>query len=208
MKEKKVAIISKDSRLCRLLRDELMLLNMTVDSFSQSLPEQRGSEYLAILCDAQAVIPETNVPIKILFTKDGTSSSASGSAYTHVLSVPFSLAELRKIMLSDAQKLSQGNTDKNEKKYIYTKKGSRTVQINDKRIELSEYELKALTLLCNNAGSPVSREILTRHLGTSGGNIADVYICHLRKKLEEPLGIKLIYTVRGKGYMTHYKLSD
>ena len=31
--------------------------------------------------------------------------------------------------------------------------------------------------------------------------MGDVYICHLRRKIDNKLGLKLIYTIRGKGYM-------
>ena len=57
-----------------------------------------------------------------------------------------------------------------------------------------------LKLLCDNANEAVSREDMNKLFGAEDGNIAEVYICKLRKKLEEPLGKRLIYTVRSKGY--------
>ena len=73
-------------------------------------------------------------------------------------------------------------------------------------IRLTEGEWKILLCLGENAGSTVSREKLTELLGRSEGNIADVYVCTLRRKLEAPFGIKVIKTVRGKGYTLLAKL--
>ena len=63
-----------------------------------------------------------------------------------------------------------------------------------------------IKLLCNKAGSTVSREEILNLFDASDSNIAEVYICHLRGKLEAPFGIKVIYTVRGKGYTTDYRM--
>ena len=38
-------------------------------------------------------------------------------------------------------------------------------------------------------------------------DVGDVYICRLRKKLEEPTGIKIITTVREKGYALSLKIN-
>jgi two-component system copper resistance phosphate regulon response regulator CusR len=62
-------------------------------------------------------------------------------------------------------------------------------------------EYKVLSVLCENRGETVDRDRIYSILGAEEGNMGDVYICHLRKKIDNPLGIKLIYTVRGKGYM-------
>lgn len=71
----------------------------------------------------------------------------------------------------------------------------------DQLIPLSDNEYKVLSLLCENRREVVERERIYAELGAEEGNMGDVYICHLRKKLDNKLGLKLIYTVRGKGYM-------
>ncbi len=71
----------------------------------------------------------------------------------------------------------------------------------DQRIPLSENECKVLSLLCRKRGNAITREELHILLGTEDGNMGDVYICHLRRKIDNKLGLKLILTVRGKGYM-------
>jgi DNA-binding response OmpR family regulator len=71
----------------------------------------------------------------------------------------------------------------------------------DVRISLSDYEYKVLSLLCDNRCEVVEREQISALLGVDDGNMGDVYICHLRRKIDNKLGIKLIYTIRGRGYM-------
>lgn len=70
----------------------------------------------------------------------------------------------------------------------------------NERIMLSDSEYKVLALLCDKRGEAVGRDEISSLLGSSEGNIADVYICMLRRKIDNRLGLKLITTVRGKGY--------
>lgn len=66
---------------------------------------------------------------------------------------------------------------------------------------LSDNEYRVLEFLCARRGTLVLREEIDSLLSVEGGNMSDVYICHLRRKLDNKLGLKLICTVRGKGYM-------
>ena len=75
------------------------------------------------------------------------------------------------------------------------------VMYRNRRIPLTEGEWTVLESL-SAAGERIAlRSELMELFSAEQGNIADVYICKLRKKLEEPFGIKLISTVRGKGYI-------
>ena len=65
---------------------------------------------------------------------------------------------------------------------------------------MTHSEWLVLKLLSDRGGEPVERSELSLLFEGTQGNIADVHICHLRKKLETPFGIRLIETVRGKGY--------
>lgn len=73
------------------------------------------------------------------------------------------------------------------------------------RIELTDRELKLLSLLSQRRGEAVSDgEIVERVFGAEiaeNSNVAAVYINYLRKKLDQRLGRKLLYRVRGQGYM-------
>ena len=80
-------------------------------------------------------------------------------------------------------------------------KESMTALYGEMKFPLSEYEYKTLSLLCEKRGEVVTREEIAKILDFDSGNMGDVYICHLRKKIDNNLGLKLITTVRGKGYM-------
>ena len=72
-------------------------------------------------------------------------------------------------------------------------------------IPLTRREFELLAYLYTRRGFPVSREELIREVWrfnfTGDTNVVDVYIRYLREKLDERFGVKLILTVRGKGYM-------
>ena len=67
-------------------------------------------------------------------------------------------------------------------------------------VTLTESEFKVLEYLCSNLGKTVTRQELNMLLGADSSNISDVYVCHLRKKLEALSARKLIYTERSRGY--------
>ncbi len=78
-------------------------------------------------------------------------------------------------------------------------KASREAVINGRVVQLSQAEMALASQLLAHRGEAVPREDLAALLG-GGGNSVDVYVCHLRAKLEKPLGRRLIDTVRGVGY--------
>lgn len=87
------------------------------------------------------------------------------------------------------------------KKQLVCDKESMTALYGEMKFPLSEYEYKTLSLLCEKRGRVVTRDEIAKLLNFDSGNMGDVYICHLRKKIDNNLGLKLITTVRGKGYM-------
>ncbi len=73
------------------------------------------------------------------------------------------------------------------------------VTVGEHRVLLTPAEGALLRRLYARRGETVSREELDALLG-GGGNSVEVYICRLRRKMEKPLGRRLIRTVRGQGY--------
>ena len=71
-------------------------------------------------------------------------------------------------------------------------------------IKLSDTEYKILCLLYEHKNQPVSAEMASHILGHADSNKYNVYICYLRKKLEQG-SIRLIRTVRGGGYLLQIK---
>ena len=88
-----------------------------------------------------------------------------------------------------------------KKRYLKVDHESKKAVWGNNGIALSDSEYKVLSLLCDRRGETVTRREISALLGASGGNICDVYICMLRRKIDNRLGVKLIYTVRGQGYV-------
>jgi DNA-binding response OmpR family regulator len=72
-------------------------------------------------------------------------------------------------------------------------------------IELSAREFALLEYLAHRAGQVVTRTDIWEHVyefdSTAESNVVDVFIGHLRKKIERPGLPKLIHTRRGHGYL-------
>jgi two-component system copper resistance phosphate regulon response regulator CusR len=72
------------------------------------------------------------------------------------------------------------------------------------RIELTGKEYALLEYLMTSAGRVLSRTMIIEHVWDQSfdgaTNIVDVYVRHLRSKIDEPFERKLIRTVRGVGY--------
>jgi DNA-binding response OmpR family regulator len=73
-----------------------------------------------------------------------------------------------------------------------------------KRIELTAKEYALLEYLAAHAGRVLSRTMIIEHVWDESfeglTNIVDVYVRHLREKVDDPCETKLIRTVRGVGY--------
>jgi DNA-binding response OmpR family regulator len=73
-----------------------------------------------------------------------------------------------------------------------------------KRIELTSKEYSLLEYLAAHAGRVLSRTMIIEHVWDESfeglTNIVDVYVRHLRVKVDEAHEFKLIRTVRGVGY--------
>jgi two-component system response regulator PhoP len=81
---------------------------------------------------------------------------------------------------------------------------TRRVQVNGTRIVLTAMEHRVLEYLALRRGALVSKMELLEHLYDYNwekfGNVIEVYISGLRRKIESVAGEKLIQTVRGLGY--------
>ncbi len=72
-------------------------------------------------------------------------------------------------------------------------------------VELAPKEFSILEYLMRNPGRPLSRTMIVEHVWDVDydglTNIVDVYIRHLRSKIDDPYPTKMIQTIRGVGYM-------
>lgn len=82
---------------------------------------------------------------------------------------------------------------------------TRQVKRDGRRIDLSAKEYSLLEYLFLHSGRVLSRSMIVEKIWDQSfeglTNIVDVYIGHLRRKIDEGQDTKLIRTVRGLGYM-------
>lgn len=82
---------------------------------------------------------------------------------------------------------------------------AKTARRGGRVIELSGREYAILECLALRAGRVVSRDVLRESVydfdAEVGSNVIDVYVGHLRKKIDKGFDHKLLHTRRGLGYM-------
>ena len=121
------------------------------------------------------------------------------------LTKPFALEELlaRIRLATRKQRGSRNNTYTLADLLVDCQR--RTASRGGKEIILSAKEFSMLEYLIANQGIVLSREKLLNHLWDydyeGSSNMIDVYIRHLRKKIDQGYDVKLIHTVRGVGYV-------
>jgi DNA-binding response OmpR family regulator len=76
---------------------------------------------------------------------------------------------------------------------------------NDVEIELTSREYALLEFFMRNKNKTVTRETISEKIWNinfdTGTNVIDVYVNHLRQKIDGNYEKKLIQTVRGAGYV-------
>lgn len=197
MNTKKIIIISTQSSLRDFFKLEALNFGFLVDCF-----EKLEKTHYDLSNYDLAIIDKDTVKQNPLNTakKEITVSRRFGECN---ICYPISINELKQIYIglyfNDNADNNTEFENKDLKIYFY-KNEKNIVSFNNRKYILSETEYKILDLLCQNSRNIVSRETLQELLENDKSNIIDVYICKLRKKLEEPLGQHLIFTVREKGY--------
>jgi len=80
-----------------------------------------------------------------------------------------------------------------------------TARRGERLIELTGKEYALLEYFMRNANRVLTRTLISEHIWNynfdTGTNIVDVYINHLRSKIDEGFERKLLHTVRGVGYI-------
>lgn len=149
---------------------------------------------------------KTNPPVLILSARGAVEDRVKGLELgaDDYLTKPFAFVELLarvRVLLRRGQptpeKLVVGelSLDCIRRKVV---RGSDTIELAPKEFSILEY-------LMRNKGRPLSRTMIVEHVWDMDydglTNIVDVYIRHLRSKIDDRYPQKLIHTVRGVGYM-------
>ena len=76
-------------------------------------------------------------------------------------------------------------------------------------LELTPKEFLLLSLLARRTGDVLSRTLIAEQVWDinfdTGTNVVDVHVRRLRSKVDDPFEAKLIYTVRGIGYVLEHR---
>ena len=163
------------------------------------LPKMHGLEVLKRL-RARG----NNLPVLILTAADSVDERVKGLDYgaDDYMAKPFSLQELEARVRALTRR-GMGSTTATIKHgpLVYDQAG-RMATIDGRMVELSARELGLLEVLLQRVGRLVSKDQLVERLCEWGeevsNNAIEVYIHHLRKKIEK--GPIRIATVRGLGY--------
>jgi DNA-binding response OmpR family regulator len=148
-------------------------------------------------------------PVMMLTAKDGEfdQTDAFDLGADDYLTKPFSvmvlIARLRALVRRGAPErptvLSAGDLTLDPARHLVTR--------GDAAIELTSREFAVLQFLLRHVDDVVSKmEILDNVWDRSyegSENIVEVYINHLRKKVDAPFGCESLETVRGRGYRLH-----
>lgn len=149
-----------------------------------------------------------NTPILILSGLSGPDQKIKGLGYgaDDYLTKPFNKGELI-ARIQAVVRRSKGHSESIIRTGRLTVNlDTRSVEIGEKPLHLTSKEYGILELLSLRKGSTLTKEMFLNHL--YGGidepelKIIDVFVCKLRKKLQEASGgLNFIETVWGRGYM-------
>ena len=217
----RVLIVEDERRLASLLTQQLTDLKLSVEAVYDGDSGLRaalsGNFDLVILDvmlpgqDGFAICRELRrqgltVPIMMLSARGVLEDRVRGldSGADDYLTKPFEFAELsarvRALLRRQrpaALNLTVGN--------LALDPVSRSVHRGDRRIDLTQKEFALLEYFMRNADQVLTRSMIGEHVWDFTWdrmtNVIDVYVNHLRRKLEDAGESRLIHAVRGVGYV-------
>jgi len=224
----RILLVEDELKVARFIRQGLEAEGYDVDvaADGQTGEEKATSEQFDLVI-LDVLLPKKNgfdilnslrhngnrVPVLMLTARSGTEDIVKGldTGADDYLTKPFAFDEL----LARVRSLLRRGTE-----------AKRTLKVADleldtlsrkairkgRNIDLTTREYTLLEFLMRKLGRLVSRDQLAKEVWglnfDPGTNIVDVYINHLRKKIDQGSDIKLIHTERGKGYFISEKTAS
>jgi DNA-binding response OmpR family regulator len=165
------------------------------------LPGRSGFQ---VLRDIRA--RKADLPVLILTAKDSPEERVTGldSGADDYMGKPFALAELsariRALLRRGAPRETKLRIADLEIDTV-----RRAVSRGGRVIDLRAKEYALLEFLVRNSDRPITRSIIIEHVWDihfdSVSNVVEVHVNSLRNKIDRGMGVPLIHTIRGVGYM-------
>ncbi|MCR4337207.1 MAG: response regulator transcription factor [Candidatus Omnitrophica bacterium] len=150
---------------------------------------------------------KNSVPILMLTAKDELQDKINGldSGAEDYLTKPFAFEELLARMRAHLRKKAEQSPTRYQVDDLTLDLLTHKVERANKEIILTTKEYALLEYLMRNAGTIVTRTMISEHVWDIhfdvATNVIEVYINYLRSKIDHGHKKKLIHTVRGRGYM-------
>src|SRR5947209_12443984 len=217
----RVLVVEDEKRIAELLSRGLQSAGYAVDvvyTGANAIERVHSTEYDLVILDLglpdmdglQVLLKiknrKTIPPVLILSARDAVDDRVKGleQGADDYLVKPFAFVEL----LARARVLLRRGQPTPEKLQVGDLTLDcirRKVTRRDENIELAPKEFSILEYMMRNRGRPLSRTMIVEHVWDMDydglTNIVDVYIRHLRSKIDDRFPTKMIHTVRGIGYM-------
>ena len=203
----RIAIVSENKDIADFFLLEAICCDCSAQVFS-SFPNDTLSFDIVIYDSALGACASDGFDCKIITVitdEDGNEKSTHLQSTDAVWEWPVSVRTVREAYLGYGSAETENVKAKEPVIYILSESKRKLLYLNQ-QISLTDSEWRILMLLDESGGEPLSREVLNSCLGDRGGNLADVHICNLRKKLEVPHGRRLIVNMRNKGYFLNTKI--
>lgn len=147
------------------------------------------------------------LPILMLTARDGVSDRVCGldSGADDYLVKPFAFAELLARVRALLRRGSQSRCPELRIADLVVNPATHEVVRAGRRISLTAREYSLLVYLLRNRDRVLTRTAIESHVWgydyEGASNIVDVYIRHLRQKLDSPPAPRLLHTLRNVGYV-------
>ena len=217
----RILIVEDEERIARFVELELRHEGYAVDKAADGrtgLERMESGEYDLVLLDI--MLPGLNglevlrrarrtvdTPVIMLTARDTVMDKVTGldMGAEDYITKPFEIEELLARIRVRLRKTERRASKALEVGKLSLDPDRHTVHYDGHPVELTHREFELLKILMENEGIVMARSTLMEqvwgydYMGET--NIVDVYMRYLRSKLDDAYGVKLLYTVRGVGYV-------